>query len=176
VQTRLIEDLLDVSRLSQGRITLSAAPLDLRSVIEDAVETIRPAAIARDIAVTLSLPSDATLVIGDAHRLQQLVWNLLANAVKYTPCAGRIDVALTPLDGRALLRVSDSGDGIDPAFLPHVFEPFRQGTSAARMRAGLGVGLAIARRLVDLHGGLITAESDGAGRGATFTVSLPLAA
>ena len=173
VQTRLIEDLLDVSRMIQGRVSLAVAPLDLRTVIDAAAETIRHAATAKDITIAVHSGEQPVRVIGDDHRLQQVVWNLVANAVKYTPRGGRVNVALTRERGRALIRVTDSGEGIDPAFLPHVFEPFRQG--AASMRAGLGLGLAIVRRLVDLHGGRIAAESAGIGTGATFTVSLPLA-
>jgi PAS domain S-box-containing protein len=174
IQTRLIEDLLDVSRMIQGRVSLTVSPLDLRAVIDAAVETIRHAAQAKDIAIEVEQPDDPLGVIGDEHRLQQIIWNLLANSVKYTPRGGRVAVSLARERGRAVLRVKDSGDGIDPAFLPHVFEPFRQGASAT-MRTGLGLGLAIVRRLVDLHGGRITAESDGAGKGSTFTVSLPAA-
>ena len=174
IQTRLIEDLLDVSRMIQGRVSLTVAPLDLRGVIESALETVRHAATAKDIAINLELPPETLPVIGDEHRLQQVIWNLVANAVKYTPRGGEISVALARERGRAMIRVKDSGEGIDPGFLPHVFEPFRQGASAT-MRSGLGLGLAIVRRLVDLHGGRITAESAGAGLGATFTVSLPVA-
>jgi PAS domain S-box-containing protein len=173
-QTRLIEDLLDVSRMIQGRVSLTVTPLDVRAVVRDAVETIRHSAAAKDLTIGLDVPDEAIPVVGDEHRLQQVTWNLLANAVKYTPPGGRIDLALSREDGRANITVSDSGEGIDPAFLPHVFEAFRQGTSST-MRSGLGLGLAIVRRLVDLHGGRITAASEGAGSGATFTVSLPLA-
>ena len=173
IQTRLIEDLLDVSRMIQGRVSLTVMPLDLRTVITAAVETVGHAAAAKDITVNVDPHSDPIPVIGDAHRLQQVIWNLLANSVKYTPRGGTIDVAVTRERGRALIRVTDSGDGIDPMFLPHVFEPFRQ--AATTMRTGLGLGLAIVRRLVDLHGGRITAESEGPGRGSTFTVSLPMA-
>jgi len=174
IQTRLIEDLLDVSRMIQGRVSLTVSPLDLRTVIDAAVETIRHAAQAKDIAIAVEKPDEPMGVIGDEHRLQQVIWNLLANSVKYTPRGGRVLVSLARERGRAVIRVTDSGDGIEPAFLPHVFEPFRQGTSAT-MRSGLGLGLAIVRRLVDLHGGRITAESEGAGKGSTFTVSLPAA-
>src|SRR5687768_484624 len=174
MQTRLIEDLLDVSRMIQGRVSLTVAPLDMRGVIESAVETIRHAAAAKDISIQVDPPTDVLPVIGDEHRLQQVIWNLVANSVKYTPRGGTIRVALVKERGRAVARVTDSGEGIDPGFLPHVFEPFRQGISNTT-RSGLGLGLAIVRRLVDLHGGRITAESDGVGRGATFTVSLPLA-
>jgi PAS domain S-box-containing protein len=174
IQTRLIEDLLDVSRMIQGRVSLTVAPLDMRRVIEAAVETIGHAATAKDITLSVDAPSDPVPVIGDEHRLQQVIWNLLANAVKYTPRGGTIAVSLSDESGRAVARVTDSGEGIDPAFLPHVFEPFRQAVSGST-RSGLGLGLAIVRRLVDLHGGRIVAESAGAGLGATFTVSLPVA-
>lgn len=174
-QTRLIEDLLDVSRMIQGRVSLKVSPIDLRPVIDAAVETIRHGAIAKDITIDVDVPDETIAVIGDDHRLQQVAWNLLANSVKYTPRGGHVSVSLTRERGRAVVRVKDSGEGIDPSFLPHVFEPFRQGTSSFTMRSGLGLGLAIVRRLVDLHGGRIAAESGGAGCGATFTVSLPLA-
>ena len=173
-QTRLIEDLLDVSRMIQGRVSLTVAPIDVRGVIESAVETIRHAATAKDISIQVDSPADVIPVIADEHRLQQVIWNLVANSVKYTPRGGAIAVRLAIDRGRAVLSVKDSGEGIDPELLPHVFEPFRQG-HARTTRTGLGLGLAIVRRLVDLHGGRITAESAGAGRGATFTVSLPLA-
>ncbi len=174
-QTRLIEDLLDVSRMIQGRVSLTVSPLDLRRVLEAAVDTIRHAAMAKNITISLELPPETIPVIGDEQRLQQVAWNLLANSVKYTPRGGHVDVSLARERGRAVISVKDSGEGIDSSLLPHVFEPFRQGASSSTMRSGLGLGLAIVRRLVDLHGGRIAAESEGAGRGATFTVSLPLA-
>ena len=174
IQTRLIEDLLDVSRMIQGRVSLRVAPLDLHSVVDAAVDTIRPAAEAKGIEVHVHATEEILPVIGDDHRLQQVSWNLLANSVKYTPRGGRIDVTVADERGRAVLRVKDSGEGIDPVFLPHVFEPFRQGSSST-MRSGMGLGLAIVRRLVDLHGGRITAESAGVGTGSLFTVSLPIA-
>jgi PAS domain S-box-containing protein len=174
IQTRLIEDLLDVSRMIQGCVSLRVAPLDLRTAIEFAVETISHTAAAKDITVDIVLPDDVVPVIGDDHRLQQVTWNLLSNSVKYTPRGGRVKISLSCSRGRAIISVVDSGEGIDPSFLPHVFEPFRQGQSRT-MRSGLGLGLAIVRRLVDLHGGRISAASDGDGKGATFTVSLPLA-
>jgi CheY-like chemotaxis protein/anti-sigma regulatory factor (Ser/Thr protein kinase) len=146
----------------------------VRAVIESAVEVIRHVAAAKDIIIDVEIPAEAIPVIGDAHRLQQVTWNLLANAVKYTASGGRVAITLSRDRGRACIRVADSGEGIEPEFLPYVFEPFRQGHSRT-MRSGLGLGLAIVRRLVDLHGGRITAESGGAGTGATFTVSLPLA-
>jgi len=175
IQTRLIEDLLDVSRMIQGRVSLTVLPIDMRGVIDSAVETIRHAATAKDISINVESPAEVVPVIGDEHRLQQVIWNLAANAVKYTPRGGAITIALTREPGRAVVRVTDTGEGIDPEFMPHLFEPFRQGSSDRTMRSGLGLGLAIVRRLVDLHGGRITAESEGVGHGATFKVSLPVA-
>ena len=174
IQTRLIEDLLDVSRMIQGQVSLTVAPINLRSIVDAAVDAIRATAIAKEVAVVVEGPDDVLPVIGDAHRLQQVTWNLLANAVKYTPRGGRVVVSAGQEGQHAVLRVSDTGEGIDSQFLPHVFEPFRQGVSKT-MRSGLGLGLAIVRRLVDLHGGRIEAASQGAGQGAQFTVTLPLA-
>jgi len=175
VQTRLIEDLLDVSRMNQGRVSLTVAPIDVRAVVDAAVETIRPAATAKGIEVRVVAPFEPVPVIGDAPRLQQVVWNLLLNAVKFTPRGGAISVVVKNAKGRAEILVSDTGDGIGPEFLPHIFEPFRQGASSS-MRTGMGLGLAIVERLVDLHGGRISATSAGVGQGAEFLVSLPLAA
>lgn len=173
IQTRLIEDLLDVSRMIQGRVSLAVTPLNLRSIVDAAVDTIRPTAVAKEITLDVEAADDELPVVGDEQRLQQVIWNLLTNSVKYTPPHGHITIAARRSAQRVIVKVSDNGDGIDPAFLPHVFEPFRQGASSTR--SGLGLGLAIVRRLVDLHGGRITAESEGPGRGAQFTVSLPLA-
>ncbi|MDP3719934.1 MAG: ATP-binding protein [Acidobacteriota bacterium] len=174
VQTRLIEDLLDVSRMNQGRVTLTVAPIDVRAVVDAAVESIRPSAIAKKIDVRVVAPFESVPVIGDAPRLQQVVWNLLANAVKFTPGGGTISVEVKNAAARAEIIVSDTGDGIGPEFLPHIFEPFRQGNSSS-MRTGMGLGLAIVQRLVELHGGRITATSAGVGHGAQFQVALPLA-
>lgn len=174
IQTRLIEDLLDVSRMIQGRVSLTVAPLDMRRVVDAAVETVAHAANAKDITIEIEQPAEPIAVIGDEHRLQQVIWNLLANSVKYTPRGGKVTVSVAHERGRAVVHVKDSGEGIDPEFLPHVFEPFRQGVSKT-MRSGLGLGLAIVRRLVDLHGGRITAHSDGPGNGSTFSISLPAA-
>jgi signal transduction histidine kinase/ActR/RegA family two-component response regulator len=174
IQTRLIEDLLDVSRMIQGRVSLTVAPVDLRSIVDAAAEMLRPAAAAKAIAVHAEGPDEVLPVIGDEHRLQQVVWNLLANALKYTARGGKVTVFTGTEGGRAIVRITDNGEGIDSGFLPHVFEPFRQGASST-MRSGLGLGLAIVKRLVDLHGGRITVESNGVGQGAVFTVSIPLA-
>jgi len=174
-QTHLIEDLLDVSRMIQGRVSLAAAPIDLRSIIDAAVDTIRPTAAAKGVAVEVEGADDVLPVIGDEHRLKQVTWNLLANAVKYTPPGGRVRISGSQAGQGAVIRVEDSGEGIDRQFLPHLFEPFRQGASKTTMRTGLGLGLAIVKRLIDLHGGQITAESEGPGHGAQFTVTIPLA-
>jgi PAS domain S-box-containing protein len=175
-QARLIEDILDVSSIINGKFRLTVAPVDLRGVITNAIETLRPAATAKQISIGVHL--DFTpLVEGDANRLQQIVWNLLSNAIKFVPRGGHIEVRLARAENAARIIVSDDGPGIDPAFLPHVFERFRQAdASTARAHSGLGLGLAIVRHLAEIHGGSATAESDGLGKGATFTVELPLAA
>jgi PAS domain S-box-containing protein len=174
IQTRLIEDLLDVSRMIQGRVSLTVAPIDARVVADAAIDTMRPAAAAKDIDIHVVSAFEALPVIGDAQRLQQVVWNLLANAVKFTPRGGAITVVMKAVKGRAEIVVSDTGEGIAQEFLPHVFEPFRQGASSS-MRTGMGLGLAIVQRLVDLHGGRIGVTSAGPKQGAEFLVSLPLA-
>ena len=174
IQTRLIEDLLDVSRMIKGRVSLTVAPVNLRSIVEAAVDTLRAAAAGKQVEMAIEGSGDALPVIGDEHRLQQIVRNLLANALKYTDSGGRVSIEVGTEGNRAVIRVRDTGEGIEPGFLPYVFEPFRQGASIT-MRRGLGLGLAIVRRLVDLHGGRISAESAGVGKGSTFIVSLPLA-
>lgn len=174
VQTRLIEDLLDVSHMIQGRLSLTVAPIDARAVVDSAIETIGLAAAAKEIAVHVVSPIEPVPIVGDMHRLQQVVWNLLSNAVKYTPRGGAVTLVVKAVSGRAVISVADTGEGIDARFLPHIFEPFRQGASTT-MRTGMGLGLAIVQRLVGLHGGSIAATSEGAGQGAQFTVSLPLA-
>jgi signal transduction histidine kinase len=174
VQAKLIEDLLVASRMSSSSTRLDLEPIDLRDVVNVAVESVRPALADKDIGVSVSGHGPAGPVRGDATRLQQVLGNLLTNAVKFTPRGGRIDVSLGKSRGWAVIAVKDTGIGIAPQFLPHVFDRFRQDPSAARMHGGLGLGLAIARHLVELHGGEIAAESEGEGRGATFTVRLPL--
>ena len=176
IQTRLIEDLLDVSRLIKGRVSLAVAPIDLRSIVDAAVETLRPTAASKDIPVAVEGVDDVLPVIGDKQRLQQVLWNLLSNALKYTPPGGHVKILVGVEGSRAVIRVRDNGAGIDPGFQEHLFEPFRQGkSSTSTRRSGLGLGLAIVKRLVDLHGGRITVDSKGVGQGAEFTVSLPLA-
>ena len=174
VQTRLIEDLLDVSRMIQGRVSLTVAPIDARAIVDAAIDTIRPAATAKETDIKVIAPIDAIPVIGDAQRLQQVVWNLLSNAIKFTPRGGAVTVLVKAVKDRAEIVVSDTGEGIAPQFLPHIFDPFRQGASTT-MRKGMGLGLAIVQRLVDLHGGSVAASSPGVGKGSEFVVSLPIA-
>ena len=182
LQSQLIEDLLDLSRIMQGKLTLTATPVSLAFVIVAAVETVRLAADTKRIHITLDLDPDVTPVSGDAARLQQVVWNLLTNAVKFTDSGGQVTVQLSrvvtegSLDkAMAQIRVSDTGQGISPHFLPHVFESFRQADgSTTRKFGGLGLGLAIVRQIVALHGGTVQAESSGEQQGATFLVQLPL--
>jgi signal transduction histidine kinase/DNA-binding response OmpR family regulator len=174
VQTQLIEDLLDVSRILQGKLSLHVAPVDLAVTIQSAMETVRLSAEARAIQVHTSL-ADVGYVAGDPNRLQQVVWNLVSNAIKFTAEGGRVDIRLERCGSQVQLMVSDTGKGIDPAFLPHVFDYFRQEDAATTRRfGGLGLGLAIVRYLVELHGGTVRADSPGEGQGATFTVRLPL--
>ncbi|MBN3942023.1 PAS domain S-box protein [Nostoc sp. NMS9] len=179
LQAQLIEDLLDISRILQGKISLNIYPVDLTSVISAAMETVRLSAEAKLIEMHISLEPNLGQVLGDSNRLQQIVWNLLSNAVKFTPEGGRVDIRLSSCpksnSNSAIIQVSDTGKGIDPNFLPYVFEYFRQeNSSTTRKFGGLGLGLAIVRHLVELHGGTVQVESEGEDRGATFTVRLPL--
>ncbi|HEY3065333.1 MAG TPA: PAS domain-containing protein [Methylomirabilota bacterium] len=175
LQAQLIEDLLDVSRIVTGKLRLDVRPLDLPPVIEAALDSVRVAAAAKAIRIETALDTDVGPVSGDADRLQQVVWNLLSNAIKFTPRDGRVSVSLEGIGDHARISVSDTGVGISPAFLPHLFERFRQADSTAtRTHGGLGIGLALVRHLVELHGGRVRAESAGEGQGATFTVELPL--
>ncbi|MDB4942560.1 MAG: two-component hybrid sensor and regulator [Labilithrix sp.] len=174
---QLIEDLLDMSRVISGKLRLEVQPVDAVSVVEAAIESLQPAAAAKQIRLAPVLDTTVPSLVGDPTRLQQIVWNLLSNAVKFTPKGGRVSVIVHRVDSSIQIVVSDTGKGIDPGFLPSVFEPFRQeDASTTRARGGLGLGLAISRQLVELHGGTIRAESAGEGRGATFTVSLPISA
>ena len=176
VQMDLIADLLDTSRIISGKIRLELKPLDVAEVVGGAIETIRPVADSRGIHVELATEDFKEPVMGDENRVQQIVWNLLSNAVKFTPSGGRIDVKVEKNGRTARIVVSDSGEGINAAFLPHLFERFRQADATTSRRfVGLGLGLAIVKHLVELHGGGVRAHSDGEGRGATFTVELPLA-
>ncbi len=176
-QARLIDDILDVSGIVTGKFRLETGPVDLPVVIGNAIATLRPAAEAKQIAIGVDSTGWSGVLQGDANRLQQVIWNLSSNAIKFGRRGGRIDVRLRRVDQLARLTVTDDGAGIEGAFLPHVFERFRQAdASLTRAHGGLGLGLAIVRHLVELHGGTVRAESEGAGRGATFTVELPLAA
>ena len=174
-QAVLINDLLDVSRVMTGKLRLDERPVDLQAVILAAVDALKPAVRAREIELGVSLSPVFGDIIGDPDRLQQVVWNLLSNAVKFTPPHGRVEVAVEQSGGAVQVVVSDSGAGIDRAFLPQVFDRFWQGdSSTTRSHGGLGLGLAIVRHLVDLHGGTVTAESDGPGTGSRFIVTLPV--
>ena len=174
-QTEIIEDLLDMSRIISGKVRLDVQPLDLAEVVEAAVETLRPAAAAKGIRLQPVIDPRARAVSGDPSRLQQVFWNLLSNAVKFTPKNGRVQVLLERVNSHLEVSVIDSGEGIAPEFLPHVFDRFRQqDASTTRRHGGLGLGLAIVKQLVELHGGSVRAESAGPGQGSTFRVLLPL--
>ncbi|MFP5286518.1 MAG: ATP-binding protein, partial [Thermoanaerobaculia bacterium] len=174
-QAQLIDDLLDLSRIVSGKMRLDVRTVDLAAVLEGAVEAVRPAAEARSIRLHRVLDPLAGPVAGDPDRLRQVVWNLLANAVKFTPKGGRVEVRLERVSSHVEIVVADSGVGIGPELLPHVFDRFRQGdSSASRVHGGLGLGLAIVRHLVELHGGTVEARSPGPEQGSTFVVSLPL--
>jgi PAS domain S-box-containing protein len=173
-QSQLIGDILEVSRITSGKLRLELHPLDVKAVVRSAVDTVRPGAQAKGILVEAALDDPVEPVLGDSDRLQQVVWNLLSNAIKFTPKGGRVQVIVERASSQVEIVVRDSGQGIDPAFLPHVFDRFRQAdSSAARVHGGLGLGLAIVRHLVELHGGTVHAESPGSGGGATFFVRLP---
>jgi signal transduction histidine kinase/CheY-like chemotaxis protein len=174
-QSQLINDLLDLSRLQRGKISLNHEPVSLAAIIDNAVETVRADASAKGVDLRLNVGDQLLLVDGDRLRLQQIAWNVLNNAVKFTPSGGSIEISLSSDIDHGVLVVKDTGQGIDPRFLPHVFEMFRQADGSNRRRhGGLGIGLALVKQLVQLHGGSITAESDGPGEGARFTVRLPL--
>jgi PAS domain S-box-containing protein len=175
-QAQLIEDLLDVSRILQGKLTLNLAPVDLSLITVAAIETVRLSAESKSIQLRSSLAPNIGMMMGDVSRLNQILNNLLTNAVKFTPEGGRVDVSLSQNEGKAQLQVSDTGKGIHPDFLPHLFEAFRQEDSTnTRQFGGLGLGLSIVRQLVELHGGTVSAESAGEGQGATFTVCFAIA-
>lgn len=175
LQTQLIEDLLDVSRILQGKVSLKIVPVNLAGAIASAIETVRLSAEVKSIQISTEFAPHLGPVLGDGSRLQQVVWNLLSNSVKFTPPGGKIAVKLDRIDSDAKITVSDTGKGIEPDFLPYVFDYFRQADSTStRKFGGLGLGLAIVRHLVELHGGTVKADSAGEGQGATFTVSIPL--
>jgi PAS domain S-box-containing protein len=172
-QTRLIDDLLDVSRIGAGKMRLDVRAVELAPIVTATIDSIRPAIEAKGLHLSPVLDPSA-MVLGDPDRLQQVVWNLVSNAVKFTPKHGRIQVTVARINSQVEITVSDSGKGIDPAYLPRVFERFSQEDSSARRQfSGLGLGLTIAHQLVELHGGTIEARSEGQGKGATFVVKLP---
>jgi signal transduction histidine kinase len=174
LQTRMIEDLLDVSRIISGKLRIEVGPVDLAAVVDAALDAVRPAAEKKGVRLKTSIARDLGIIAGDGARLQQIASNLVANAIKFTPKDGLVTVGLEASNGSARIRVTDDGRGIEPAFLPHIFERFRQAdSSSTRAEGGLGLGLAIVRHLVELHGGTVEATSAGIGRGATFTVTLP---
>ncbi|MGB3263312.1 MAG: ATP-binding protein, partial [Microcoleus sp.] len=172
-QSQLIEDILDISRITGNKLVLHSSPTDLLLVVQAAIDGVQLSADAKNIEIVSQLTS--AIVLGDADRLQQVVWNILSNAIKFTPAGGRVEVVLEPIELRAQLRVTDTGKGIAPEFLPHIFDRFRQGdSSTTKQNQGLGLGLSIVYHLVGLHGGIVIAESPGEGQGTTITVRLPL--
>ncbi|MDQ1524170.1 MAG: hypothetical protein QOE47_2094, partial [Pyrinomonadaceae bacterium] len=176
-QSQLINDLLDVSRIITGKLRLVAQPVELAPVIAAAVDSLRPAADARGVRLDVRLEDAAVQVSGDADRLQQVIWNLVSNAIKFTPKAGRISVQLRRAESHAEIVVEDTGQGINQEFLPYIFDRFRQADgSTTREHSGLGLGLSIVLHIVELHGGHVRAESEGEGRGTTFRITLPLMA
>ncbi len=176
-QVQLVEDILEVSRIVTGKLRLSTTTVDVAAVIDAGVETVRAAAQGKRVQLDVEAEGLLGTIVADEDRVQQIVWNLLSNAVKFTPCGGRVSVCATRSDDAVTIVVKDSGEGIDPEFLPYVFDRFRQfDGSTTRRHGGLGLGLAIVRHLAELHGGTVRAESEGRGRGATFTVKLPLTA
>jgi PAS domain S-box-containing protein len=175
MQVQMVDDVLDVSRIITGKLRLSVQPVDLGTIITAAVDGLRPAAEAKEIGLQLQLDSPAGQVSGDPDRLQQVAWNLISNAIKFTPKGGRVLVRLERVKSNVEVIVSDTGQGMAPEFLPHVFDRFRQAdATTTRAFGGLGLGLAIVRQLVELHGGTVRADSEGEDLGSTFTFSLPL--
>lgn len=173
-QAQLVSDLLDVSRIISGKLRLDVRTIDLNSIVNSAIDSIRPAADAKSIRLQTLLEPAAGPISGDTDRLQQVVWNLLTNAVKFTPKGGRIQVKVLRIDSHVEIVVTDSGVGISREFLPYVFDRFRQAdASTTRIHGGLGLGLSIVHQLVDLHGGSVSVASEGEGKGATFTITLP---
>jgi signal transduction histidine kinase len=174
VQAQLIDDVLDMSRIISGKLRLEVQPIHLGAVVEAAVETMRPAIMAKEINLQVECDPSVGVVWADPNRMQQAIWNLLTNSAKFTDKGGTITVTLRREAGALQATVSDSGQGIDPEFLPHVFERFRQAESTStRAYGGLGLGLAIVRYIVEMHGGRVIANSEGLGKGAQFTIELP---
>jgi signal transduction histidine kinase/ActR/RegA family two-component response regulator len=174
-QAQIVDDILDVSRIITGNLYVDLHPIEIMPVIEAAINVVRPTADTKGIRIETEFDSTPIVVSGDANRLQQVIWNLVSNAVKFTPSGGHVNLSLCRLDSAIEIRIVDTGQGISGSFLPYVFDRFRQADSTTtRQHGGLGLGLAIARHLLEIHGGTITAESSGEGQGATFTIRLPL--
>jgi len=173
-QAQLIEDLLDIARIESGQMRFDVQPIDSAEVVRAAVESMTPAAEAKSIAVQVVIDPRASMVMGDSHRLQQAVWNLLSNAIKFTPKGGKVQVRLERINSHLEIVVADNGQGIDPRALDSVFERFWQGTSHTGGERGMGLGLSIVKHIVTLHGGTVTAHSDGLGHGSVFSIRLPL--
>jgi signal transduction histidine kinase/ActR/RegA family two-component response regulator len=175
IQVQLIDDLLDLSRITSGKMRLEFRPVEIREVLQGALDAVRPAADAKGIRIQTTIDPEVSSVTGDEARLQQIVWNLLINAVKFTPRGGHVELTLHRVTAHVQIVVSDTGQGIAPEVLPYVFERFRQAdSSSTRAHGGLGLGLALVKHLVELHGGTVVADSAGRGRGATFVVTLPI--
>jgi signal transduction histidine kinase len=172
LQQRLIEDLIDVSRIAAGKLRIDSQVVDMRKVIEEGLNAVTLAARSKQIEVRLSGQKEELIVLGDPYRLQQVVWNLLSNAIKFTPQRGHVELVLTKVEDYARITICDTGRGIDSDLLSHIFERFRQGEND---RKGMGLGLSIVRHIVELHGGSVYAESAGKDQGSTFTLNLPLA-
>jgi CheY-like chemotaxis protein/anti-sigma regulatory factor (Ser/Thr protein kinase) len=176
-QAHLVDDILDTSRIITGRLQLEAQPVDIKRVFQAAVEVVRPSADTKKISLSATIDTPIGMVLGDANRLQQVIWNLLSNAVKFTNEGGRVDARMTRLDDQVEIDVTDTGIGIDPQFLPYIFDRFRQADSTSTRRyGGLGLGLAIVRHVVEVHGGSVSASSPGRGQGSTFKVRFPVSA
>jgi signal transduction histidine kinase len=172
-QARLVEDLLDMARIVTGKLKLNIEPIEIAAVAEAALDAVRPAADAKGVQLTARLDAGRLPARGDAARLQQVVWNLLTNAVKFTPSGGHVELLASSSNDLITICVQDDGEGIGPELLPHIFNRYRQGQNPV---SGLGLGLAIAREVIELHGGSLVAHSDGVGRGARFEMRLPAAA
>jgi signal transduction histidine kinase len=177
MQSQLVEDLLDTARVISGKLKLEVRPIDIADVIEKAGEVVRPAADIKGVSLDTRLDRNVGQITGDPDRLQQVVWNLLSNAIKFTNEGGRVNVSLERIDHYVQITVRDTGQGIKPEFIPYVFDRYQQaGTSGGQRASGLGLGLSLTRQLVEMHGGNVTAESEGEGKGATFTIKLPVLA
>jgi len=175
-QQQLINDILDVSKIIRGELRIEMQPVNILDSLRGVIESVMPTAAAKHLSLTAALPGTPIFVAGDRERLQQVFWNLLSNAVKYTPRGGRIDIVLVATTSEIEVVVRDNGVGMGPDVLPHIFERFRQGESGpTREYGGLGLGLAIVRHLIDMHGGSVRAESGGVGKGSSFIVTLPRA-